>query len=370
MSSTSSASSARDGAPARTAAPPWSPPNGGDGVPPHARLLMLTNGKRISQVVYALAEAGVADAVAQGVTRIPELAEATGTHPDALRRVLRCAAAVGVFTLGPDGTVGLTETAEALRADSPDSQRDMVLFNGSDAVSRSYAAIMTTLRTGRPAFEEVFGATFFDHLRDDPKTAGLFDRAMSRMSVATTRMLLDSFDFGRFASVADIGGGQGYFLGELLARHPGTKGTLVDRPDVVAEAPRRFAERGVADRAEAVAGDFFEGVPGGHGLYVLKAVLHDWDDAAAVRILRGIRAAMGDDADARLAVLEHVVAPGDTWDQGKFLDIDMMLRFGGREREPQEWRSLLGSAGFELVSEPRTGGWAVLECRPVAVPRD
>ncbi|WP_202034914.1 methyltransferase, partial [Streptomyces albus] len=340
------------------------------GIPAHARLLLLTNGKRTAQVVYALAEAGVADALADGDLTVDQLAEKTATDPGALRRMLRCAAAVGVFTLRQDGTVGMTEMSEALRSDVPDSQRDMILFNGSEAVSRPYADITTALRTGRPVFDEIFGTDFFGYLRAHPETGRLFDRAMSRMSAATTQTLLDSYDFGRFRSVADVGGGQGHFLAALLARHPHVHGTLVDQPQVVAGVPAFFARQGLSDRVAAVSGDFFGELPRGHDAYVLKAVLHDWDDEAAVRILGNIRRAIGTDSGARLLVLEHVVAPGDTWDQGKFLDIDMMLRFGGRERELGEWHELLEAGGFTLVSEPAAGRWAALECRPSGpVPR-
>ncbi|MFW5415209.1 O-methyltransferase [Nocardiopsis sp. CNT-189] len=324
---------------------------------------MLTNGKRVSQVVYALAEVGVADALAQGHTRVPEIAEAVGADAGALRRLLRCAASVGVFTLDDEGRVGFTEMAEALRADAPNSQRDMILFNGSEVVNRPYGEIVTALRTGRPVFDDIFGADFFSYLEGNPESGRLFDRAMSRMSAATTRLLLDACDFGRFGSVVDVGGGQGLFLAELLARHPGVRGTLVDRPEVVAESAANFEEKGVAGRAEAVGGDFFGELPAGRDAYVLKAVLHDWDDGPAGAILGAVRAAMSGDPDARLVVLEHVVAPGDRWDQGKFLDIDMMLRFGGRERDLAEWRALFAASGFELVSAPEAGRWAVLECR-------
>ncbi|MER5256818.1 MULTISPECIES: methyltransferase [unclassified Streptomyces] len=347
-----------------TASAPPGPP-GGAAIPPHARLLLLTNGKRVSQVVYALAEAGVADVLAGGELTVSQLAEKTGTDPGALRRMLRCAAAVGVFTLREGGKVGLTDMAQALRSDVPNSQRDMILFNGSEAVSRPYAEISTALRTGRPVFDDIFGMDFFGYLRQHPETSALFDRAMSRMSATTTQQLLESFDFGRFRRIADIGGGQGYFLSELLLRNPGTRGTLVDQPQVVENAPAFFEEKGVAERAEVVSGDFFGELPGGHDAYVLKAVLHDWDDAAATSILRGIRRAIGDDTAARLVVLEHVLAPGDTWDQGKFLDIDMLLRFGGAERDLGEWRELLAAGGFALEDEPAAGRWAVLTCRPV-----
>ncbi|RVX44154.1 multifunctional cyclase/dehydratase/O-methyltransferase [Nonomuraea polychroma] len=331
-------------------------------LPAHARLLLLTSGKRISQVIYALAEVRVADVLADGPLPVEEIAERTATDPDALRRLLRCAAAVGVFAEREPGVFALTETAEPLRSDVPDSQRDMVLFNGSDLLWFPYGEIVSGLRTGRPVFPDIFGAEFFDHLRANPEAGALFDRAMTRMSATTTRRFLDAYDFGRFADVADVGGGRGYFLAGLLQRHPHVHGTLIDQPQVISEAAAVMAEHGVADRVRLTPGDFFAELPSGHAAYVLKAVLHDWADADATAILSQVRDAMGDHPGSRLLVLEHVLASANVWDHGKVLDIDMMLRFGGRERDLPEWRGLLESAGFRIVNDPVPGQWAVIEC--------
>lgn len=331
-------------------------------LPAAAQLLLLTNGGRVAQIVYALAELGVADAVAGGAGTVGEIAAHTGTDAEALRRILRCAATVGVFALRPDGRIEMTDMAEALRSDVPQSQRDMILFNGDPICSRPYGEIVTALRTGRPVFEGIFGAGFFTYLRQEPEKGELFDRAMSGMSARSTELLLGACDFGRFGSVVDVGGGRGHFLTRLLTRHPHVHGVLLDQAQVVAGVE----QAGFGKRLAVVAGDFFEVVPGAHDAYVLKAVLHDWDDEDAVRILRVVRTAIGDRTEARLVVLEHVLSPGDRWDQGKFLDIDMMLRFGGRERDRAEWEAVLAEGGFALTTEPPAGGgWAALECRPV-----
>ncbi|SMF57209.1 Ubiquinone/menaquinone biosynthesis C-methylase UbiE [Streptomyces sp. Amel2xC10] len=334
-------------------------------LPPHVRLLLLTDGKRISRVLHVVAELDIAGALADGPLTVAALAERTGTHADALGRVLRVAAAFGVLAEEPDGRYTLTDVGQALRADVPGSQRDMVLYNGDEMLWRSYGELMHTVRTGRPAFEKVYGHGFFEHLERDPRAGALFDRAMTGMSRATSRMLLDSYDFGRFPRLADVGGGRGLFLSELLARHPEVRGTLVDRPAVVDEAPKLLEEAGVADRVEVVPGDFFDELPPGRDAYVLKAVLHDWDDERAAAILRRIREALRDVPEGRLLICEFLVGPANDWDRGKLLDLDMLVRFGGRERGEDQWRALLATAGFELVNEPVAGRWAVLECRPV-----
>lgn len=334
-------------------------------LPDHLRLLLLTDGKRISQVVHVIAELGVADVLAAGPLPLEGIARACDADPDALSRVLRVAASFGVFTRDGEGRYALTPMAEYLRSDVPDSRRDLVLFNGDEMLWKPYGELLYTVRTGKPAFDAVFGRTFFEHLAEEPRAARLFDAAMAQMSQATTAMLLQQYDFGRFARVADIGGGNGWFLAELLAAFPGVRGTLVDLPDVVAAAGERFDANGTADRAEVVAGDFFEPAPPGFDAYLLKAVLHDWDDEHALRILGRIREAMQASPDGRLLVCEFLVAEDDRWDRGKLLDLDMLLRFGGRERDLAQWHRLLGAAGFELVNDPVPGRWAVLECRPV-----
>jgi hypothetical protein len=332
-------------------------------LPPHLRLLLLTDGKRISQVVHVLAELCVADHLADGPLSVDELAKRTDTNADALGRVLRVAASFGVFSEEPDGRYALTALADAMRKDVPHSQRDLVLFNGDDMLWRSYGELMHTVRTGKPAFDKVFGHTFFEHLKAEPRAGRLFDSAMTQMSRATAALFVGQYDFGQYNSITDVGGGNGFFLAEILRAYPQTKGVLVDLPEVVADAPERFAAAGVGDRVTVVGGDFFGELPTGADAYLLKAVLHDWHDAQAVRILGQIRAAMRDNPDARLLICEFLVAPTNQWDRGKLLDLDMLLRFGGRERDLTQWRVLLAEAGFELVNDPTPGRWAVLECR-------
>ncbi|MFE3906838.1 methyltransferase [Streptomyces sp. NPDC059153] len=336
-------------------------------LPPHVRLLLLTDGKRISRVLHVVAELGIADELADGPLAVPELASRTRTHADSLGRVLRVAAAFGIFEEQEDGRYTLTEIGQVLRSDVPGSQRDMVLYNGTEMLWRSYGSLMHTVRTGQPAFEDAYGHGFFEHLEENPEASALFDRAMTGMSRATARMLLEGYDFGRFTRIADVGGGRGFFLSEVLKRHPESHGTLIDRPAVVEEAPKLLGEAGVAERVEVVPGDFFQELPKGRDAYVLKAVLHDWDDERAAAILGRVREALDDNPDGRLLICEFLVGPANQWDRGKLLDLDMLIRFGGRERDEDQWRALLASAGFELLNDPVPGRWAVLECRPVAV---
>ena len=339
-------------------------PPGWDKLPPRVQLLVLTHGKRISQTVYAAAELQVADHLVDGPRTPAELAAAIGCDATALYRLLRCTAAVGVFRERADGAFELTPMAEALRSDIPGSQRDLVLLNGDEMSWRPYGDIVHSIRTGEPAFERVFGRSYFEHLAAHPVSAELFDRAMTQMSRFTTASLLEELDLTGYDTIVDVGGGRGYFLAEVLRRRPESRGVLADRAPVVAEAGPLLEKAGVADRVTVRPTDFFAEVPPGGDAYLLKAVLHDWDDPQATRILSRIREAIGDRPGACLFVLEHVVAPANAWDAGKFIDIDMLLRFGGRERNRAEWQRLLGAAGFELANDPAAGRWAVLQCRP------
>lgn len=341
----------------------WSSP---DALPPGMRPLWIATQKFASQAIYVLAKLSVADLLVDGPRSAADLADELGTHPDALHRVLRCAASVGVFSQTHTGLFALNTEAEHLCSDHPQSMRELIVLHGEDISWQQYGEIMYSVRTGRPAFERVFGAPVFDYLSAHPEKDALFQRAGTQVASAVTDAYLDAYDFGRFGSIADVGGAAGYFLGRILQRNPGTTGVVLDRPSVAEEAAKVFGELEVAERARFVPGDFFASVPAGHDAYLLKSILHDWPDERCVHILRTVREAVGE--RGRLLVLDSVLAPGNAPDHGKLLDIHMLVTFGGRERTLHEWRRLLHAGGFELLDggERDPGPWPVLECRPAA----
>ncbi|HEY8533033.1 MAG TPA: methyltransferase [Micromonospora sp.] len=331
---------------------------------PRLKLMLLANGQRISAVICALAEVDVAAHLVDGPRPVDELARLTGCHAPTLYRLMRVAAMFGVFDEVRPRWFALTELGDGLRSDLPDGVREAILLDGSPYFWQSFGHLLTTLRTGRTAFQEMTGTSFWAYLDAHPEESRRFDAAMTVMSRRLGRMYLERFDFGTFHRVADIGGGAGYFLAALLARYPQAYGVLFDRPAVVAGAEPVLRAHGVADRVSLMAGDFFVGpLPGECDLYLLKNVLHDWPDEDAVRILRQVRAAIGDRA-ARLLILEQVVEPGNQWDPAKLLDIDMLVVFGGRERTVAEWRELLAAGGFALTGDPVVGDWAVISAEP------
>ncbi|MFG2120875.1 methyltransferase [Streptomyces sp. NPDC048710] len=331
----------------------------------HAQQLLLLAGTgRLARVVHVLVELKIADLLAGGPRNVEELAKEAGAHELSLYRVLRSAAAVGIFAEGPVKTFSRTPLSDGLRADNPDGVLPLVKYNNMELTRRPFDEIMHSVRTGEPAFRQVFGRSFFEHLEQTPEEGEFFERFMAHWS---RRLVLDGLaDTGmeRFSRIADLGGGDGWFLAQVLKRNPDATGILMDLPRVTASARPVLEEAGVADRVTVLPGDFFtDPVPTDCDAYFFKGVLHNWSDEEAVTVLRRVRDAIGDD-DARLLIFDQVMAPENEWDHAKLLDIDMLVLFGGRERVVAEWRQLLLQAGFELVNTP-SHTWTTLECRPV-----
>jgi SAM-dependent methyltransferase/ribosome-associated toxin RatA of RatAB toxin-antitoxin module len=328
------------------------------------RLLYLTCGMRLAAVVSALAELGVADLTASGPLTVTELAEVTGTRPDALYRLLRCAASVGIMAERSDGRFASTPLADGMRAGKPYSLLPLVLHSARPFVTKPYGALLHSVRTGEPSTGPALGSDIWRHFEDDPEDGEHFDRTMTTLGRWETDRHLDVVRPERFGRIADIGGGVGHFLAAALRRAPDASGVLFERPQAVESSGEVLEAEGVADRVTRVSGDFFtDPLPDDCDAYVLKAVLHNWPDEQAAELLTAVRKAIGDRGGARLFIVEQVVAGGNRWDHAKFLDLDMLVLFGGRERRLDEWERLLSGCGLALVNDPGEGHWTVLECR-------
>ncbi|MBA2811392.1 O-methyltransferase [Streptomyces sp. KM273126] len=309
------------------------------GMTPGHQLMFFPVAAAVSRAIWALARLGVADRLADGPRDAADLAEAVGADPDALARALRAAAALGVFAQGPDGRFALTPAAELLRSDVPESRRDQVLLYGDPLTWLPYRDILDTLRTGEPAFPKIFGQPYHDHLRADADAAGRVARAVASTHRGNLDYLTSLIDLGPISRVAELRG-DGLFLQALLDRHPHCSGTVAD------------------DTAT---------VPPDTQALVLKQVLHDLPDADAVRVLRTVREALGQDPERRLFVLERVVGAASP-DLAAVVDLDMLLITGGRERTAVEWGELFTAGGFDLLAAPAGSGWTAFECRPVHGP--
>lgn len=310
-------------------------------------LLQLASGSWIGQAVHVAAKLGIADLLEDGPKSPATLAEATGAHAGTLHRLLRALASLGVFAEDADGRFALTSLAEGLRTNAPGSLRAYAIMMGEDWHWRAWGGLLNSVRTGQPAFEHVFGCPMFSYFGEHPEAARVFDAAMTSRTGQETAAVIAAYEWPASATIVDVGGGQGALLAAILARNPDVHGVLFDMPHVIAVARGLIEEAGLADRCELAAGDFFERVPAGGDLYLLKRVVHDWDDERASAILRSCRAAMGD--RSRLLVIEHVLPPGNAPSWGKLLDLQMLvLTPGGRERDEAGFRALLASTGLRL----------------------
>jgi hypothetical protein len=317
----------------------------------------------MAQAIHVAARLGVADLLTDGPRPPAELAEATGTHARSLYRLLRALASVGVFAEDDQGRFGLTPLAECLRSGVPGSQRSAAIMMGEEHY-RCWGDLLHCIRTGQTAFEHLVGQPVFDYLAGHPRQARLFDEAMVGIHGAETRAMLDACDFGTFGSLVDIGGGNGSLLIETLRRHPSLRGVLFDRPDVVERARAGLEAAGVAGRCTLVGGSFFESVPEGGDAYLLRHIIHDWDEERCLLILRNCRRALG--PAARLLLVETVIPPGNEPSFGKLLDLNMLVVPGGMERTEREYRDLLAAAGFRLERVvPTRAEVSVIEGVPV-----
>jgi hypothetical protein len=330
---------------------------------PAAAIRRMVNGFQVSQALHVAAELGVADLLASGERSSEELATATATHEPSLYRLLRALASTDVLHESAGRRFKLAELGELLRSDVDDSIAGWAVFIGSASYWAAWGDLLHSVRTGENAFRHAHGTDVWTYRSTRPEESAVFDRAMSSLSRRTTRALLAAYDFAPFDTIVDVGGGTGALLGRILAATPTARGVLFDQPHVVAGAGAVLAALGVADRCEVVGGSFLDDVPGGGDAYTMRAVLHDWTDEDAARILTVVRRAMRH--DARLLVIERVIAPPNVGSAGKFSDLNMLVAPGGRERTVDEFTTLLTCGGFELVGVTPAGDFSIVEGRPV-----
>jgi hypothetical protein len=313
---------------------------------PEVFITQLAFGALMTQALYVAAKLGVADILVDGPQPISQLAAATNTHERALYRVLRSLAGVGVFQeVGPQ-VFALTPLAELLRSDAPNSMRNGAIFMGEEWHWRVWGDMLHSVRTGKPAWGHVHGAEVFDYFTANPEQAEIFNRAMTDMSMGTAPAIVEAYDFSGFGTLADIAGGHGYLLAQVLKANPGLRGVLFDVPAVLESAGTMLEREGVSGRVETIAGDFFASVPAGADAYMMKHIIHDWDDERAGMILRNIRSAMAE--VGKVLIVETVVPEGNEPHYSKLLDLEMLTSPGGQERTAEEYRELLTAAGLSL----------------------
>jgi hypothetical protein len=295
---------------------------------------------------------GLADHLQAGPKDTAELAEATGTHAPSLYRLLRALASVGLIVEDEDKRFRLTPLGATLQSNVPGSLRALAMSELGGIHYPAWGAAMHSIKTGEIAFDHVFGMSCWDYLAQHPEQAQIFNQSMSDLTALVEAAVLESFDFSSFGKIVDVGGGHATLLTSILEKSPQAKGVLFDAPQVVEGARKQIEARGLAERCEVVDGDFFKTVPAGGDAYIMKHIIHDWNDKQSIAILKQIRREIKD--DGKLLLVEQVILPGNEPQLGKFSDLLMMVMVGGRERTEEEFRELFAASGFKLTRITQT----------------
>lgn len=308
-------------------------------------MLRMIAGFWLTQAIYVAAKLGIADLLEDGPKPTAVLANATRTHEPSLYRVLRTLASVGVF-VEDDGRFGLTPMAVQLRRDVVGSLRPYAIMMGEQWVWQSLGQMLHSVRTGQSGFEHVFGAPPFDYYKAHPDAARIGAEGLTSRSASENDAVVSAYDFANLRTIVDVGGGQGTLIMRILKANPLARGLLFDMPHMAELARPLLAQAGLTDRCEFQAGDFFASVPTGGDIYIMKKVLHDWDDDRALKILQNCRAAIS--PKGRLLLIELVVPDQNEPSFSKMLDLLMLTYVGGQERTEQVYRHLLNAAGFQV----------------------
>ena len=330
------------------------------------QLLQVGSGYFLSSALWVAAELDIAGLLSQGPKPGAELAGATNTNADILTRVLRCLTVAGVFAETAPGTFALTPAAELLRKDIPGSQRDTVIWLSDPFHHRIFAELMHSTKTGQPGIEHVTGKAAFEYFPTDPVENKRFNAAMTSLSANQVPGILEAYDFSPFNTLVDVGGGHGYLMCEVLQKYPGMQGIIFDLEHVLGATQEKIGVRGFKHRCRTVDGDFFQSVPQGGDAYLMKFIIHDWDDEKAGNILKNCRCALQGKPHGKLLLVELVRPAGNEPHFSKIIDLEMLMFPGGRERTEDEFRALLANSGFRLTRiVPTKGPMCVIEAEPV-----
>jgi SAM-dependent methyltransferase len=320
------------------------PPGASRAAPqPADALRELIDGYRVTQAVAAAVQLGVPDLLADGPRSSGELAAVAGADAGSLERLLRALAGLGILVGDEEGRYRLTELGDPLRTGHPRSLAHWAAFVGGEAHWRGWGALAHSVRTGESAFRLVHGQDVWEYRAGHPEDSAVFDRAMAAVTTRDNETVVAAYPFGRFSTIVDVGGGTGSLLAAVLAANPGVRGAVLDLPHVVSGAAEVLEAAGVADRCEVVAGSFFESVPPADA-YLLRSVIHDWDDPEAVAILETCARSLRPGGSVLL--VERLLGAPNESPAPKLSDLNMLVGPGGRERTLEEFAALFAAAGL------------------------
>lgn len=317
-------------------------------------LLQMISGFWLSRTIYIAAKLGLSDLVKDQPRTAAELATATGTHAPSLYRILRALASVGIFTEDEQGRFAQTPVSEMLRSDVPGSMRAVAMVELGQEHFPAWGNLLHSVKTGEIAFDNLFGENIWEYYAKHHDDANNFNDAMSGLTEMSNQAVLAAYDFSGIGTLVDVAGGVGGMLSAILQRYPDTRGVLFDLPHVINEAGSFFAAAGMHERVTLTSGDFFQAVPEGGDAYTMKFIIHDWDDEKSTTILKNIRRAMN--PGGKVLLVEMVVPARNEPHWSKFMDLNMLVMAGGRERTEAEFRALLANAGFTLTRVIQTPG--------------
>lgn len=318
------------------------------------KLMGMLGGFWITQLLHVAANLGIADLLKNGPQSTEQLSIECNAHPQALYRLLRTLASIGVFEEDENSNFRLTPLAKPLVSDVPGSVRPLALWGGSKWSWRTWADLGYSVNTGLPAFEHIYGMGQFDYQAQNPEMDDLFNDVMTVFTYNDQNELNDAYDFAGSETVVDVGGGKGALIAAVLRANPNMRGLLFDLPAVVETAKDALNGYGVADRCQLVAGSFFEEIPTGGDVYILKHIIHDWNDETSIQILKKCREAMK--SDSRLLIVERQIPLGNNEGfPAKLFDIAMLIFLHGKERTVSEYQALLTASGLRFTRVIETG---------------
>ncbi len=313
--------------------------------PAHVGILGIMNGVLVAGAVSCLARLGIPDLVEAAPKSAQELASQIGADPQALYRLMRATASVGVLSEGPDGKFSQTPMSAVLRSKATPSLRAFAIMTGREWHGRGWAHLEHCVRTGEPAMQQIYGAPIFEYLKQHPEEAQIFNDAMSDLSTIDSPAVAEAYNFEGIHSIVDIAGGHGLLLATILQRNPHLQGTLFEMPHVL-DGARSGPLKPVMERCTLASGDMFSSVPAGADAYIMKHIIHDWPDDRCIHLLKACR--KGVNSGGKLLVVDSVILPGNDFSPGKFLDLQMMIFPSGCERTEKQFRDLFAGAGWRL----------------------